>query len=241
MKLLSIVIPTRNREEYCISAIRQILAYDRDDFELCICDNSDSDIVENFVSDREDNRLVYIHIKGRINSAINMDSAMRMASGEYVCMIGDDDAILPSIFNLAKWAKDNDYDNVTPAKILNYYWPDDTGRSGYLEWYDIENVKPIYRESQKELDRFVRNGLIRYSDYLPRAYHGLAKRNLLVSVLNKTGHMIGGLSPDIYMATTLACLSKSFVVVEQPFTIAGACPKSYTSRDKRKKCFRARV
>ena len=42
ISLLSIVIPTRNREEYCIHALNHILSFDEQDFELIIQDNSDT-------------------------------------------------------------------------------------------------------------------------------------------------------------------------------------------------------
>lgn len=41
--LLSIVIPTRDREYYCIEAIKNILSYNNEDFELVVQDNSDSE------------------------------------------------------------------------------------------------------------------------------------------------------------------------------------------------------
>ena len=97
-RLLSIVIPTRNREKYCIEAIKHIMTFMEDCFELVIKDNSDSDIIEQYVSKNPDIRLKYHRTQGRLNSVINMDEALSYAQGEYVCMIGDDDTVLPNIF-----------------------------------------------------------------------------------------------------------------------------------------------
>lgn len=234
MKLLSIVIPTRNREFYCLSAIKQILAYNRNDFELCICDNSDSDEIEDYLKQRNDNRVLYKHIKPRINSAINMDTAMRMASGEFVCMIGDDDAILPSIFEVADWAKRNGYDNVTPKFTYVYLWPESAEKNTSLDIPPSKVNSYIIKDTQTQLHVFLKRGLDTYYDYLPRVYHGLIKKSILDEVLSKTGHIIGGLSPDIYMSITTACLIKEFVVTDRPFTIAGACPTSWGAKSKAK-------
>lgn len=230
MKLLSIVIPTRGREYYCIEAIKDILSYERDDFELVICDNSDTDQIEEYLNEHPDGRVVYQHIRGRINSVINMDTAMRMATGEYVCMIGDDDTILPSIFEVTEWAKNNDYDNVTPVDTVKYYWPGSVSKEGWGQWQiNVCNGNKEELICEKQLERFAKNGLLHYSGYLPRVYHGLIRRAVLVEVKNKTDHIIGGLSPDIYMSISCACVMKSFIRLSLPFTVSGACAKSSTS------------
>lgn len=228
MKLLSIVIPTRGREFYCIEAIKNILSYKRDDFELVICDNSDTDKIEDYLKKHKDERVVYKHIKGRINSVINMDTAMRMATGDYVCMIGDDDTILPSIFDTAAWAKENNFDNVTPRKMFDYFWPDTDGNNGYLRWLEFDNSDYSINDSQEKLKMFIEEGLIGYFNYLPRVYHGLVKNVILHKILKTTGHIIGGLSPDIYLAVAISCLTKNYISVERAFTVAGACPESFS-------------
>ena len=48
LPLLSIVIPTRNREFYCIQAIKHILSFENKDFELVIQDNSESKKIFDF-------------------------------------------------------------------------------------------------------------------------------------------------------------------------------------------------
>lgn len=230
MKLLSIVIPTRGREYYCIEAIKDILSYKRDDFELVICDNSDTDQIDEYLQANPDERVVYQHIRGRINSVINMDTAMRMATGDYVCMIGDDDTVLPSIFDVVQWAKKNNYDNVTPRYMVSYRWPGAVKEEGFIQWATQANDGE-YRvlSCEKRLLEFVRNGCLVYSDFLPRVYHGLVKRRLMEATLLETGHIIGGLSPDMYLSISVACHCPSFVSIHKPFTIAGACPRSSTA------------
>lgn len=232
MKLLSIVIPTRNREYYCIATLKNILVYKRYDFEIVICDNSDTTQIEEYINNNPDHRIVYKHIEGRINSAINMDYAMRMASGEYVCMIGDDDAVLPEIFEIAEWAKENSYENVTSRTTVSYSWPVKGEKNGTLSWQS-SSKGVISKRCDKQIENFVKNGMTYYYSYLMRVYHGLTKRSVLQEVLNRTGHIIGGLSPDIYMAVACSCITEKFILIDRPFTIAGACPKSYTARDGR--------
>lgn len=230
MKLLSIVIPSRNREYYCIEALKDILSYDRDDFEVCVCDNSDTDQLEEYVKEKNDPRVLYQHIKGRINSVINMDKAMRMATGEYVCMIGDDDTILPAIFEVAEWAKKKGCDNVTPRDMVTYFWPGALVEKGILKWPVRANDGTVEElNCEVQLEKFVRNGCLTYSDFLPRVYHGIVRRSILDQILKETGHIIGGLSPDIYMSISTACHCKSYMLISKPISVAGACGNSATS------------
>lgn len=229
-KLLSIVIPTRNRDYYCIEALKDILSFEKDDLEVCVCDNSDTEGVKEFVERVNDQRIVYKRIVGRINSVINMDTAMKMATGEYVCMIGDDDTILPTIFDALDLARRENYDIVSPRDVVVYFWPKALKETGELSWaLRIADGGESVMNNEEQLKAFVNNGCLTYSDVLPRIYHGIVKRTVLEKVFDETGHIVGGLSPDMYLSITTTCNTKNFTVIKYPITIAGACPRSTTS------------
>ena len=125
--LLSIVIPTRNREDYCIHAINHILSFDEQDFELIIQDNSDTTKILDYLKKNHDSRLKYHYSPKRINSVINMDYAISMAKGKYITMIGDDDTVLPTIFDLVKFANKFGYDAISQKDVIPYFWPNSLG------------------------------------------------------------------------------------------------------------------
>ena len=122
LPLLSIVIPTRNREFYCIQAIKHILSFENKDFELVIQDNSESKKIFDFVNNIEDSRLKYFYTENQLNSLINMDLAISRAKGRYVTMIGDDDTVLPTIFKVVAYAFKNNYDAISQKNIVSYNW-----------------------------------------------------------------------------------------------------------------------
>lgn len=231
--LLSIVIPTRNREYYCIEAIKNILN-NEDYFELVVQDNSDSNQVQDFVSTLEDNRLAYNRTVGRINSVTNMDKAISMATGKYVIMIGDDDTILPNIFSLVRWANENDFSAVSPLYQIRYFWPNAVSdREGYLT-YDSYNSQYSFYRGKTQLRKLLKNGIINYGAYhLPKVYHGLVQRSILNKINQITGHYIGGLSPDMYLAVSCAILCDKYVEINYPISIAGACNSSSTAENLR--------
>ena len=235
-KLLSIVIPTRNREYYCIEAIKSILRFQEDCFELVVQDNSDSNEVQEFVSSLNDNRLIYNQTIGRINFVVNIDKALSLATGEYVIMIGDDDTVSQRIFELVQWAKDNNIEAVTPKRQVQYYWPDSLqlDNNGVVYISSKYTYKYNSYNGENQVIEMLKGGIINYSGYnLPKVYHGIMKRTILDEIKNRTGRFIGGLSPDIYLAVAAALLCEKYYVVDFSFTIAGACPQSATAESLR--------
>ena len=224
--LLSIVIPTRNREKYCIEAIKDILRYNEDCFELVVQDNSDSEQIKEYIQEHPDERLRYYRIEGRLNSVINIRTCLDYAEGEYVCMIGDDDSILPNIFSITKWAKENGIKAVCPSNNPAFYWEYDGSLEGRLITQPV-NCRYKWARPDNRLKALLKGGIIDYQQYsLPRVYHGLMHRDILKSIKTKTGHVIGGLSPDIYLAVSSCFYVDKYIITNFPISIQGACVQS---------------
>ena len=231
--LLSIVIPTRNREFYCIQAIQHILSFKDDHFELVIQDNSDSKKIFDFVNEIQDSRLKYFYSENQLNSLINMDLAISRATGQYITMIGDDDTVLPTIFNVAKYAQKNNYDAISQKNVISYNWPNSLGEGieGELSYKMVTNQK-FTPNINEEINLLLKNGMIDYLSFsFPKVYHGLVLKQHLDEIKKNTGHFFGGLSPDIYSALSLSFYVKKFIEIDFPFTIAGACQSSTTSQN----------
>lgn len=229
--LLSIVIATRNRIPYCINSIHTILKYSDPTFELVVQDNSDSFELRDYLhANINDIRLKYAYTPPPFSSTDNFNAALEMAKGEYICLIGDDDAVCPNIFEVVKWAQVNDIDSICPKHFLDYYWPDAFGPAsiGYLA---IPRISKTFRafDPKEAIGLLLADGLNDYMKFeFPKLYHGLIRRSCLESVRQQTGHFIGGLSPDIYAAVSLAFTVKSHVVIGFPISISGACNLSTT-------------
>ena len=235
--LLSIAIPTKNRQIYCTEVIKHILTYDDSCFELVVHDHSDDNLLEEYIRPIKDTRLKYFYTTDAISSSENMSRAVEMTAGEYVCMIGDDDTILPSIFDWVKYMKRNGIDSICPSHRPEYYWPnEETGNTGTLKIVKLKRLAKIQNaNSVKSLNRLFANGIIQYPQYhLPGAYHCLIRKELLDKIYAKVGTYFRGLSPDIYAAVALSCLVQSHFITRQPITVAGACPLSTTSQGRHK-------
>lgn len=230
--LVSIAIATKNRQKYCIEAIKSILAYNNPEIEIAIADNSETSEVKEFIEKTNSPFIKYFYDgKDNISSIDNFNRALELTSGDYVMLIGDDDSILPKVIEIAQWAKDNDVDSICSRTSLVYYWP------GVLEEHpngvmiSPPSTGKITRINlRKQLNALLENGLQLYLLYpLPKTYHGLVKRSLMEEIKNRVGHYYGGLSPDLYSSIAVSCVANNHFIIDEPLSIAGVCAQSTTA------------
>ena len=236
--LLSIVIATRNRIPCAISAIESILAMPNQDLELVVQDNSDSPALKEYVAERvDDGRLRYRYTAKPLSMVANFNAAMELATGEYVCLIGDDDGVNPEIMEAAAWARSNDLDSLGIRQTSFYLWPG-TGLASSLFTKVVGgslSVQPfsgkiVEIDLEKEVRALFRNGGLYYLRHnLPKAYHGLARRSCFEAIKARTGNYFGGTSPDIFSSIAIACVSKRAAFIEYPLTIPGHCSAAATT------------
>lgn len=235
LPLLSIVIPTRNRILYAMSAIQSILEISDPTLELIIQDNSDCRDLETWVNNNvRDSRLHYNYTDYPLSFIHNFNIAASLATGEYLCFIGDDDGVNPEIMEAASWAKREDLDSLTFKTSVGYLWCG-TGIPSTLFTkvtggsLSIQNFSGsvVNANMEKEMGILVRNGGLYYlNTNLPKLYHGLVHRRCLKAVHDKTGAYFGGLSPDTFASLAIACVAKKVAVTDYPLTIPGVCRSS---------------
>ncbi len=233
--LLSILVPTRNRVPYAINCISSLARINSCEIEIIVSDNSDHPELRQRIDHLlNDSRIKYIYTPPPLSSIGNFNIAIENSSGEYLCMIGDDDTVNPEIVEAASWAKENGIDCVTGALAANYRWAatkmPDTFFSKMTDSTLV--ITPFSNVVNKidlksTLERIANNGATYYLDFrTPKLYHGIAKRSLFEKSKEITGNHLGGLSPDIYATVMLCGLAESAYYVDYPLTIPGVCPPS---------------
>ena len=237
--LLSVVIPTHNRARYAIHAIASLLAIPSDELEIVVSDTStDGELSAQLTAQAclflDDPRLKYVRPIGRLDMTGNHNAAIKAASGEYVCLIGDDDTITADALLAAAWAKDRGIEVIAPNVVANYVWPDFRSRlmgAGHASRLYIAKRfgGAVIHDSALALASALRNAA-QGTDGLPKIYHGIVKRTVLERIRELSGAYFHGSSPDVSGAIGLALCSKSFVVVDYPLTIPGASGGSNTGR-----------
>lgn len=232
--LLSILIPTRNREEFTLKVIHHILGINDDRFQLIIQDNSDTNKIENLLPPfLKDSRIQYFYNNEVLSFVENFSQGLSKCTGIYVTIIGDDDGINPRIIDIVSWANMSGVEAISPSLPVVYCWPqsgvisdEDNGR---LRISDITCGAKFYNP-KKEVIKLLRNGCQDYLSFnLAKVYHGIIKRTVLEEIRSRTGIYIGGLSPDIYLSIAASLLVEKVLIIDYPLTISGICKKSGSS------------
>ncbi|MGZ4246253.1 MAG: glycosyltransferase family 2 protein [Solirubrobacteraceae bacterium] len=93
--LFSVLLPTHDRLEYLRYAVASVQRQDEHDWELVVSDNDSTEDVAGFVQGLGDDRVRYVRTDRFVPVTENWNNALRHSRGEYVIMLGDDDALLP--------------------------------------------------------------------------------------------------------------------------------------------------
>jgi Glycosyl transferase family 2 len=231
--LLSIVIPTHNRQQYAAITARKILA-ECSHAEVIVSDTSDEESLPGLLGALMDHqRLTYVRQPLGIDVVSHFEAALGHATGDYVFFIGDDDCVGPEIETIADWARANAVDAVISYRnsfIANYYWPGIRSKyygdqyAGKLFLHPFSSK--AWRLDPAETVQAALRDLGRGLGAMPRAYHGLVSRSLVDRVVARHGALFGGVSPDIYSAILISSEATNAWCVDFPFCLPGGSAPS---------------
>jgi hypothetical protein len=230
--LVSIVIPTKNRWKYAHWAIMSALELDTDEVEVVVLDTSDDGSVgAAFADSIADRRLVYRWCAPPLDIIATFNTAVDLARGHYVCLIGDDDAVLPKIVDVARDALERNID-VVSTRGISYQWPDFQSRyfgsrhagKVYVAKY---TGKAWYGDLEDSLQRCAINyGQMRQMLWLPRVYTGLFRKSVVEASRSLRPNFFGGVCPDVYGAIAAASFAKKWCIADYPLILPGSSAAS---------------
>jgi len=230
--LLSIIIPTKDRYFTLFNVVDTILSFNKNnDIEIVIQDNSRNNTEAlNYLAQRKNYiNLKYFYNFGILSVIENCDKAVLNSRGKYVCMIGDDDGVMPYVIEVVEWMNLNDI-KVLKAFKPSYFWPGQKPTYLSKDITGILNLEKfnyyIKKISTKEaLDfTFLTGGTS--MKMLPCLYHGIVKRDVLDSIFNICSTYFPGPSPDMANGVALTKFINEYTYVDFPIVIAGKCIKS---------------
>ena len=125
--LLSICVPSRNRQIYFQQTISDLRASLRTDIEFVFADNSDDPSIMNaYMKDvTADPRVVYLPSTGTTLSMVdNWERTMEASTGDYIVFIGDDDYVDPEVAEfLKRILAVNEKVDAVCWRLVGYTWP----------------------------------------------------------------------------------------------------------------------
>lgn len=110
-KLLSILIPTYNREDFISQAIDSVLNQEFEDFEIICSDNASTDRTYEILQEytKKNSKIKVFQNEENLGPVLNWKNCLEHASGEYVHWLWSDDWIEPNFYvdAFALMKKDN--------------------------------------------------------------------------------------------------------------------------------------
>jgi len=228
--LVSVIIPTKNRH---LQLMDTLIAHNfwpldlREKIEVVISDNSLNSLnQEDLLQIRTlFPKTIYHHTNEDLTISDNFNQGFNLSSGNWIVFIGDDDFFMPSIIDAIQKHKVENVDAIiyNPHK---YYWDSCkfTNSNVYGAPSTIVLSKPWLEEKinpKTEFIKSIKNGGLTI-EKMPRAYHGLIRRDVFTKYcMHPDGQFYLG-SPDISMATMLTLRSIKVQSVSKSLTVYGA-------------------
>ena len=230
---ISVLLPTRNRLELLRHAVESVRRQEDDDWEVVISDNDSEEDIRGYVESLEDERVRYLRAPRPLPVTENWNNALAAAEGEYVIMLGDDDALLSGYFaTIRRLVTTFSEPEVIYHSALLYAYPSvlPEAPNGYLKPYDYA---PFFRDAHVPyvLDRGRARELVDTAmDF--RVVYGFNMQFVTVSrriieELERDGAFYRSPFPDYYAMNMLFLRAPRIVVEPRPCVVIGVSPKSY--------------
>lgn len=228
MPRFSILIPTRERPATFRHTLATVAAQPGDDYEIVVADNCCGPETRAIVDACAGANIRYTRSDEVLPMATNWERGLALCTAEYVTVLGDDDAFLPSTLVMARRMAD-----ATQAEILSwfphvYWWPDTI-----VPWY--RNTLGVYGvgnsaieevKSRTVLERFYRNDIA--FGYIPMIYNSFFHRNVIEEAQRRyDGFFVPpDTAPDVSSGILGMHVTESYVFLHRPLTIHGNSGKS---------------
>ena len=226
----SIIIPTQNRPQLLLLAVKYVLNQSYKNFELIISDNSTTPEMKNknkeLIGSYTNSEKVKIVSPDRELSAPgNFEFGLQFARGDYVAFLTDKMILLPNTLEIAKNSIEE-----TGADIVNWPYipytakdPSAPDKNGELKSPSATNLNNLYLEySPVEHLKFKASGMVSRSEENMEQYikgkicFGCYNKKLINRIVETSGSLHGGVTHDYSAMVQALCLANKAVVLLNP-------------------------
>ncbi|MBW4492797.1 MAG: glycosyltransferase [Oscillatoria princeps RMCB-10] len=217
--LFSIVIPTRERHDTLKYSIASVLNQTYREFELVVMDNFSSPETAEAVKSFDDPRIKYCRAPERLSMSDNWELGLSHATGEYVFILGDDDALMPDGLELCFKIL-----NAVNLKIVSwrrsfYWWP-----TAIAPWRRnllsvILSQEATIWNPKDQLQKVCKYQLT--YENLPTIYNSFIHRDVIEKVKSIGGRYFMSYCPDLYSGIVNSYFFDSFLYSYRPLSVAG--------------------
>ena len=216
----TIIVPTKNRQITAIQAIKSCTLSNYKNIEIIVSDVSDDDSLKSEIKNFKDARIRYFYHSQKLSMRENWEYAVSQATGDYISIIGDDDALMPDGFLFASALLEIDQVPVLHCNPPNYKWPDYPflNRVNYIGLklpttiIEDKNPKQKLRKAYGFKERFGTG---------PGIYYGLVAKDFLEKLKAKRGHYFIDESPDFDSGFCTFLYADRYLQTTYPIFVSG--------------------
>jgi glycosyltransferase involved in cell wall biosynthesis len=226
----SVLLPTRNRLELLRYAVESVRRQDYDDWEIVVSDNDSTEDIAGYVRGLGDPRIRYARTPRFVPVTDNWNNALAASTGDYVVMLGDDDALLPGYFSKLVGLL-GQRPEVVYVEAVQYAYPGVMpGQSsaftqiGHCEF--MAGRKAPFLLPAAEARAAVESAMRMRLAFSFNMQHSLVGR-AAIERLERHGPFFQSPYPDYYATTALLLTSKAVLAVPEPMVAIGISPRSF--------------
>jgi glycosyltransferase involved in cell wall biosynthesis len=229
----SVLLPTRNRLSYLRHAVDSVLRQDYAGWEIVVSDNDSDDDIAGYVASLADPRITYARTPEFVPVTDNWNAALARSTGDYVIMLGDDDALAPGYFStLLPLLREFDAPDVVYTGAYLFAYPNvlpgfpggflqQYGYASFLRGADAPFVLPR-AEAARVVEEFS-NFRVAYGFNM----QFVAVKRAMIRTLEEKGPFYQSPFPDYYAMNALFLAAERILVCPTPLVVIGVTPKSY--------------
>ena len=126
--MVTVIIPTYKRARYITRAIDSVLRQTYDDFEIIVVDDNSpntkerEDLEKQMEKYKDNSKVIFVQHEKNKNGSAARNTGIKMAKGEYITFLDDDDFYLKDRLKILTQALDNNekYDAVYSGGVILY-------------------------------------------------------------------------------------------------------------------------
>jgi glycosyltransferase involved in cell wall biosynthesis len=215
----SIIIPTKQRHDTLRYSIQSVLNQSYHNYELIVSDNFSSPETYEVVSSFDEKKINYHRTLSSLSMADNWEFGLSQCKGEYIFVLGDDDALMPDGLEIA-----NNLIAQFGFKIISwsrhfYAWD-----SSIVPW--LRNQLGVNLRQLAEI-RNSRDSLRKFYDYrmhyedLPMAYNSFIHKDIIIKVKSIHNRYFDTHCPDSFSGIVNAYFSDQYLYSQRSLSITG--------------------
>jgi glycosyltransferase involved in cell wall biosynthesis len=217
----SVLIPARDRPDTLRHTLATVLAQDGDDYEIVVADNCSGPEVGRIVEQFASPRLRHSRSGEVLPMAANWERGLALCGGDYVTVLGDDDAFVPSTLPAMRKLIAATQAELIAWRAHVYWWPDTIVPWNRNRLYVNLGGGASLVKSRSTLEQFYRGSL--GFELVPTIYRSFFHRRLVDEARRRYGGLFvpADAAPDVSSGILGLHLTQQFAVSGRPLSVRG--------------------